>query len=668
MVKLSYEIHVKSGDAELSYNLSDGPVIIGSAPACHLFLMGEGPEIKAIIQREAEFVIVKIFDKNFSLLINDKSYGSAKFRKSTNFHLDKFNFELSITERKDNLNDTSTHHLPEFKDFSEEKKLPTTPISDVNTILPESSPVSTSIMLDSTKPLKEPTIKKTHTPLNTQSEGSDEVSLDDIINFNIVFDKVEVSINQSESYADKSLSFKDYINLEDDSIVKVPTPDIHKKSNSQSIHAVYMNNGTTLNEKYFSLSQKRIFLSNRIDRKNYFTAFDAASSKDEFIFIKDNAFYVVTPVGHSVHKSIGDEFIQLEENTNRLLFGEKLIFTKDESQIVLSICETPAKIKKAQIFDVEDKLLKTLAISWSFAFLFIFSVLLFDKEVQQEKKKDLVVILKRKQVEKLDKTPTPPSQEVAKSEVEIEKPQEVVPPETEKIVAKKPEIKPEAPKANEMITKKTVKPPKVKKIAPVKKVLPDVAVTPVKAVVAKKSPVKTPKAKKKFSFGFGRKMKSLVTKAEDTNLKKSNSKSLDMASSIKSAEATGSNFNTSKIGKTNSKISRFTAGKIAGKAGAIGTQGLSGKTDTQTAYLEANTKILGALDPELIRKIMREYIPQFRHCYQRELVINPKVAGVFDLEFQINAKGKGVNVGVKKKGQNFTKSGVNCLKKVVNLI
>ena len=129
-----------------------------------------------------------------------------------------------------------------------------------------------------------------------------------------------------------------------------------------------------------------------------------------------------------------------------------------------------------------------------------------------------------------------------------------------------------------------------------------------------------------------------------------------------------SNFNQESIGKTNSKISRFVSGIKTGTNGAIGTKGLSGKTDTTTSYLQANTKILGAMDPELIRKIMREYIPQFRHCYQRELVINPSVAGVFDLEFQINSKGKGVSVGVKKQGKNFSAKGMGCLKQVVSMI
>ena len=65
---------------------------------------------------------------------------------------------------------------------------------------------------------------------------------------------------------------------------------------------------------------------------------------------------------------------------------------------------------------------------------------------------------------------------------------------------------------------------------------------------------------------------------------------------------------------------------------------------------------------------MREFIPEFRRCYQRELIKNPSVAGIFDLAFQINGAGKGVAVKVKSKGKGFSPKGRTCIKRVVSLI
>jgi hypothetical protein len=74
------------------------------------------------------------------------------------------------------------------------------------------------------------------------------------------------------------------------------------------------------------------------------------------------------------------------------------------------------------------------------------------------------------------------------------------------------------------------------------------------------------------------------------------------------------------------------------------------------------------MDPELIRKILREYISQFRYCYQKALFKNPNLAGAFDLNFTIGPNGTGGNVSLKGSGKNFDPPTVNCIKKVVSLI
>jgi hypothetical protein len=75
------------------------------------------------------------------------------------------------------------------------------------------------------------------------------------------------------------------------------------------------------------------------------------------------------------------------------------------------------------------------------------------------------------------------------------------------------------------------------------------------------------------------------------------------------------------------------------------------------------------MDPELLRKILREYIPQFRHCYQQELIgHDEKIKGVIDLNFTINQNGKVSKYDIRVKDAEFSKKGVNCMGNVLNLI
>jgi hypothetical protein len=75
------------------------------------------------------------------------------------------------------------------------------------------------------------------------------------------------------------------------------------------------------------------------------------------------------------------------------------------------------------------------------------------------------------------------------------------------------------------------------------------------------------------------------------------------------------------------------------------------------------------MDPELLRKILREYIPQFRHCYQQELVgKSDKVKGIIDLNFTIGAEGRVAKHNIKAKDARFSQKGINCMGQVLGLI
>lgn len=75
------------------------------------------------------------------------------------------------------------------------------------------------------------------------------------------------------------------------------------------------------------------------------------------------------------------------------------------------------------------------------------------------------------------------------------------------------------------------------------------------------------------------------------------------------------------------------------------------------------------MDPELLRKILREYIPQFRSCYQDELIgNNDKIKGIIDMNFTINESGKVSKYDIRAKDAQFSKRGVGCMGRVLGLI
>ena len=102
---------------------------------------------------------------------------------------------------------------------------------------------------------------------------------------------------------------------------------------------------------------------------------------------------------------------------------------------------------------------------------------------------------------------------------------------------------------------------------------------------------------------------------------------------------------------------------------SVGSQGLSQKRGISTADRPPIPKVLlGLMDPELLRQILREYMPQFRHCYQKELLRNDKVEGVIHLKFRIVSQGRIKNAAVQSKRAKFSSKGQQCMLKVLSLI
>ncbi len=133
---------------------------------------------------------------------------------------------------------------------------------------------------------------------------------------------------------------------------------------------------------------------------------------------------------------------------------------------------------------------------------------------------------------------------------------------------------------------------------------------------------------------------------------------------------TGSSDTGALVAGADLGVSKFNGSDKKGSGSAsYGSRGLASKSGFDSSYLEPKTVVLGSMDPELLRKILREYIPQFRHCYQQELITNSeKVKGVIDLNFTIAESGKVSKYAIKVKEAQFSQKGVNCMGQVLGLI
>lgn len=100
-----------------------------------------------------------------------------------------------------------------------------------------------------------------------------------------------------------------------------------------------------------------------------------------------------------------------------------------------------------------------------------------------------------------------------------------------------------------------------------------------------------------------------------------------------------------------------------------GLKGTGAKKGIMVGEVSTKTIVMGSIDPDLLRKILQEYLPQFRHCYQREIEkASDKFKGIVDLEFTIGKNGSVTKTDIKAREGGFTNQGINCLSSILRVI
>lgn len=354
------------------------------------------------------------------------------------------------------------------------------------------------------------------------------------------------------------------------------------------------------------------------------------------------------------------------------LQGQDLVrFQKNDIQIFVRNVSAPPKVAAAPILKRDPEFQKYL-----FLLLFLvaaISVSFNMVEVPEDEKKEelaperLATILfkqpltvtKNKSVAQTEKAPkvaqqAPPKVAVAK-DVPKEKPPEVDKPDvvTTKDQTKKPDIGEK--NAQE---KKVVKQGTEKVITPTNKIATNLA-------AAKSTNTLTTKSAASAFSTSGLKTNGPVEVYKSADFASSVSTMVAKGgtlSGVRTRGATGTgggtDFTGAATGVSTGSGSIKTAeiatnqGSLVGAATGVlgsskGAEGLSGKKAIYTAGIPSETVVLGSMDPDVIRRILLDHLPQFRYCYQKELErTGADTSGTVKLDFTIAAAGNVSEAGI----------------------
>ena len=427
---------------------------------------------------------------------------------------------------------------------------------------------------------------------------------------------------------DTSLDFSEYI----DTSKPVDYVPIQKENRTQSMEVCILSNGNIISINYLAIKNKTYYISNNVENEQTILL-DCIKNEGRtpLLNIKKNKIKLFK-IAEFDCKNLSTHTEDPFEDNEVITFNNDdiITFTHMTVQVIFRLVGTPPTLRLTPFFG-RDRSFKLHVTKYVSLIMSIMLLLLFvdikDTKLPPEKK--VAVIYKR--------AAKPVEKKMPKS---FEKQMDTGEKQEDKKVEQKAQKSQEKPTSNKKRNKPKVK-PKVNK-AP------------------KKAPMKAYKFKMKKSLASLFSSKSV----SKLNLKKSKRKLL------KSSFDTSQTANDAVL----SKKSKVKIGKMgddfAGKYDrSYGTKGIASKDGFDSTYIEPKTVVLGSMDPEVLRKILKEYLPQFRHCYQEELMEHSEaIKGVVDLNFTIGKNGKVKKANILSKHAKFSRRGVNCMTGVLKII
>ena len=398
---------------------------------------------------------------------------------------------------------------------------------------------------------------------------------------------------------------------EDDLVVPV---------DDQSIEVMVLSNGVILGTEYLRMHHKQYFLAG----KN----------------TKDSVLFPILDAGQKIPfaKQVGTglEFLDIpgfEKTTDKAVTS----WTYRTLQVVAREVETPPHLRIASLISKDKAFWSDSAKIFGTVMGLMLLLLLVDTSIKPPEEKQIAIIY-RKAVKSEDVTKT----KTAENPNKVDKDDGVKQKEYEK---------------------KEVKTAKAAAQNPQPKQQP--ASAPEQAAAAAQPKVAEKPKMKAYEFKMNSAMSSFMNSKSPSVDTSSNSRSLASTTNVKSANTNSKNLLKAQASGAVGSLGDSMNGAFNRDSGA---KGLAAKGGIDTTYAAPKTVVMGSMDPELLRKILAEYLPQFRHCYQQELQRQEDVEGVLDMNFRINGNGKVGKINIKAKDSRFSGGGVDCMASVLKLI
>lgn len=391
------------------------------------------------------------------------------------------------------------------------------------------------------------------------------------------------------------------------------------------------------------------------------------NEKMDFISVQGGEIFV-TPLSGYKARSIENDDLS-DQSSIHLLEDDIVSFERDPVRIFVRKTERPPETKRAPIFRRDEGFKKYLALIFVFVSLFLGGISLFevDPELEKEKAPERIATIlynKKKRVKikvpkekppKVTKEKPPAKTKNAPKKVAQKSP-------NQKVVKKKPPPVKKPPKKVALkagrkspkrgqVRKARPKPgPKnnIKKVTASRKPSPKKGSAPAKRSGPRRKSPTPSKAQGNVdtykSFDFKSTVSNLMAKGGGTQ----GIKASTLSSSVGSAGVVGSSASAqSEVATVSNKVGSL-SGVASGKLdSASGAEGLSSKRGIFTAGLPSDTVVLGGMDPDTIRRILLDHVPQFRGCYQSALDrSSSQFSGVGKFNFLIGSSGYVTRAGV----------------------
>ncbi len=468
----------------------------------------------------------------------------------------------------------------------------------------------------------------------------------------IAEDLVSINAHELEKYDQRAFVKLDQVKFqsaenqdvylfEDKNLIR---PILKKAEIPKSLEVVKMFRDTIISIDYYPLKGRRIYISGRSSYKDslFIDTLESDDYKGILEYQKNRKVKFFPVVGH-------DNFVVRKGETTQLYkksllnFDDLIKVKKDYFSISLKMVDTPPEILGVPFtgYDQRFKVLVILALLISISVFSVAQLFPVEKKKNEPEKKEKVT----KVIYRPQPKPKEP-EKVIKVKKELES-------SSRSVETKEPMKK---------VVKKITK--KVEVISEKSKTIKKKRVGTNKTNEVVKSSQKNIKKVARFKkFNFSKDLKSLrLTKKKSVNF---GSRTAEVIS-VKRQEAM--DLNVGKIEAAQSdgvkaKVELGSLGSVVSSRGR-GTFGVNKKTNFSRSY--GKTILLGSIDPEIIRELLRRNLPQFRYCYDEELRRKKKkVKGKMKLDFVIGPNGRVSRSTIGLDSFRMSVDGTKCMKRVL---